>query len=195
MFADFGYSFFSFLTWFDPSFLSLTVKHDHIARLAFENISFCKDRALRISPARTAFQTRLCNRNKFCRNFFQGNFFQDSLLIFPMRLIMIYSTSFVLRNSDQLRSVLPSAWSWDARPSYLGFRPFPEPGIRVFLRSVSKIGWHFRAVQFARVSSRRNSYLCKMLWELDNEVHIVCSDCGLHLGHFCRTFLPITSPY
>ena len=42
-------------------------------------ISFCSDRAFRLSPAWTALNTRFCCRlNKSLRNCFHGNFFQDS---------------------------------------------------------------------------------------------------------------------
>ena len=169
-------------------------------------ISFCKDRALRISPARTAFQTRFCNRNKFLRNFFHGSFLQDSLLSFLMCLIMIYSRLFVLSSSDQLRSVLPLAWVSDARLSYLGFRPFPKPsrGFYSFRRldCFDDLGWFTSParllgeaaikLKMLREYRRLNRTLQNVLvWSL----YVLYSDCGFSVWRFYRyLFYPYHLP-
>ncbi len=137
-------------------------------------ISFCNDRALAVSPSLTALYVRFCKRNKSLRNYFQGRFTQDSLSSFSMCPIM-FCSSFTY--SEFLLAITPHPTRrlvFRYSSSLSGFRLHPEPDIDVFIRSVCEIDWHFRAVQFAYIPSRRSSYLGDNTARIiGSEVHIV----------------------
>ncbi len=64
--------------------------------------------AFRLLPSRTALNTLFCRRNKSRRNFFQGNVFQDSLVLL-LCLIILFDLECFLNTLQQLRCILPES--------------------------------------------------------------------------------------
>ena len=63
---------------------------------------------MRLSPARIAFHTRTCRRNRLRRSFFQFVFFQSSLAV-GLCLTMLSLCLCVLNALRQLRRILPES--------------------------------------------------------------------------------------
>jgi hypothetical protein len=109
-------------------------------------ISFWSDRALRLSPAWTALNTRFYSRNKFFWNFFQLRFFHSSLA-FMLWLTIICIRLCFLYTLRQLRLILPECKGLHLSSGLPRVR-LPLDLTSVFIRSILSIDCPFRCSQF-----------------------------------------------
>jgi hypothetical protein len=146
-----------------------------------------------LSPARIAFHILTCRRNRLRRNFFQSNFLQDSLW-FLMCLTVLYLPSCVLITSAKLLAVLPDVWEFRVLSHLPEFRPAPDSNT-VFIRSLSRLTDDLGRFNLPTLFSGLPLSVEKLGENVEGEVHIWFSDCGLYIRHFFRTcFTRAVSP-